>query len=83
MTNMPDNNAFADGIRFFRPNDKAPDFVKGNVVIDARAFAAWMKENMNEEGTVRLDLLVSKKGAFYFKLNTFQPKQKAASVPDF
>lgn len=63
---------FPDGIRVYPPNDGAPDFVKGALVIDSLKFAAWLGQQPDK--TVRLDIKLSRKGPLYLQLNTYQRK---------
>ena len=44
---------FADGIRAFKPNAKAPDFVKVELTINKAEFTAWLASQPDE---VRLRL---------------------------
>jgi hypothetical protein len=67
---------FAEGIRFFRPRENAPEFVKGQIVIERQTLIDFIKRNGNDD-IVRLDLLKSKdKGTLYLTLSTWKPTQK-------
>lgn len=65
----PVNNDFPQGIRFFSPHENAPDFVKGNVVINRDEFVEWA---MKQKDTIRLDLKESKEGKLYLAINTYE-----------
>ena len=70
---------FAEGIRFERPNENAPDFVKGKISVNLADFTAWATKNVNERGWINLDLKKSKeKGTLYLELNTY----KKAKTPE-
>ncbi len=62
---------FPQGIRAFKPNEKAPDFVKANLVINGE-FMEWYQNN-NNGGEVRLDLKESKNGKYYLAKNEYTP----------
>lgn len=71
---------FADGINVYSPNDKAPDFVKGSIVVDIKKFSDWVASNANYitkdnngNDVLRLQLKESKQGKFYASVDTYQP----------
>jgi hypothetical protein len=66
---------FGKGIRAFDPHEKVKDFIKLNVVIDSELIDFY-NEHRNENGKVNLDLRISKKGTYYFTLNTWKPKKQ-------
>lgn len=72
------NIKFFDGISAFKPNEKAPDFVKGTISVApskfCKALKAWVEENPDEQ-YLRLDLKESKDGKYYLSVNEFKPKQ--------
>ena len=71
---------FADGIRAFKPNAKAPDFVKVELTINKSEFTAWLASQPDE---VRLTVKQSQKGTYYTEVNTFTPQpQNAPKVED-
>lgn len=66
---------FVQGMRFFKAREGAPEFVKGNIVIEKKEFVEFLNTCMTD--TVRIDLLKSKeKGTLYLTLNTFNPMTK-------
>lgn len=70
---------FAEGIRFFRPREGAPEFVKGQIVIEPKVLNDFIKSQGNDD-IVRLDLLKSKdKGTLYLTLSTWKPTPKVES----
>lgn len=67
---------FPVGIRFFRPHEKAPDFVKGNISIDRDEFITWLsQQGTDEDGRVKLDLKKSQKGTLYMAVNEYGVKK--------
>jgi len=72
----------ADGIFWNAPSDKAPDFVLGNVSIAPAKFMPWLEQQQtNDKGYVRLQVLMSKAGRPYLKLDTYEPKQGGSATP--
>lgn len=63
---------FLDGIRAFRPNEKAPEYVIANLVINVSELESFLKKQTNNE--VKVDLKRSQKGSFYLEVNSWQPK---------
>ena len=63
-----------DGLRIFPPNDKAPDFVKGDIVIEPERAIAWLKK---QDGTVRLELKTKKSdGSLYATVKQKRPRNQ-------
>ena len=69
---------FAEGVFFSKPREGAPDFIKGNVSLDARVIDFYNKHK-NNGGYVNLDLKESKGGKLYLEVNEWEPKAKDAS----
>lgn len=71
---------FIEGIRFFKPNPKAPSWIKGNLSINFLEFKEFIKKQDFKEPIMRIDLNKSDKtGKYYFTLNTF--KKDAPNTP--
>ena len=62
---------FADGIRAFKPNAKAPAFVKADITINKAELTTWLQ---SQPDTIRLSVKESQKGTYYVEVNTFEPK---------
>lgn len=80
---MPENNnvIFADGLRFDRPHENSPDFVKGRLSVNVSKFIDFLKEMrklgyISEKGYLNFDLKKSKNETLYLQVNTFKPKTK-------
>jgi len=71
---MSDQSILADGFFFDRPSETAPEFVKGKISIKVDKAVPFLEEYANEKGYVNLDLLVSKEGKPYLKLNQWKPQ---------
>lgn len=69
---------FVDGVVFQDPHEKAPAFVKFELVINAEKFNEFMKANMqyaSAKGWLTIVAKESKKGGIYFQLDTYKPAQ--------
>ena len=67
---------FADGMSFKLPKEDAKDFVKGHVAIKVDTFIAFLQAHKKATGWINIDLLKSKKGSLYFKLDDWEPASK-------
>ena len=66
-------NKFIKGLFVNKPSEKAPDFVKAKVSISADSFIPYLKDNVNGKGYINFDILESKDGKYYAKLDDFKP----------
>ncbi|MEI6529658.1 MAG: hypothetical protein WCN88_04695 [Candidatus Falkowbacteria bacterium] len=73
-------NKFVDGL-FVSRREQAPDFVKVNLSFHADKFYQYMLVTQNEKGYVNIDILESKEGKLYAKLNDFKPKEETQEIP--
>jgi hypothetical protein len=72
---------FVEGVRFFKPRENAPTWIKGNVVINLQELREFIKKQSFSEPLMRIDLCKSeKKGTYYFTLNQWKPEPKDAPV---
>lgn len=71
-----------DGLFCDKPHENAPDFVKLKISIQADKLIPFLEKHKNEKGYVNIDLLKSKAGKLYCKLNTFVP-QKQGEKPEY
>jgi len=63
---------FADGMSFYPPNEKAPDFVIGKIAVNIDKFTMFMAEHPGERGWISIDVKKSKGGNVYCELNTWK-----------
>jgi len=75
------NKEFVDGL-FVNRREKAPEFVKASLSFKVEKFIAYLKSKANAAGYVNIDVLVSRDGKFYAKLNDYQPKQETIELPE-
>ena len=86
---MAEEKKYAKGFRIFNPNENAPDFVVGSVVVNPREFTdfmASMQEFFTEYNGIKqlkFQLLKGSKG-MYMVVDTYKPKspQNAPSVSE-
>lgn len=62
---------FPEGIRAFKPKS-APEFVKANIQINKLELLKWLEA---QGDMVRLDMLESKSGTYYLRLNEYNKQQ--------
>jgi hypothetical protein len=75
---MEDNkNLFPQGMWLNSPPENAPEFIKAKIDIEVSEFCKWLQKNEDEKGKVHLDILKSKEGKNYLKLNTWKPKEQS------
>lgn len=67
-------NKYIDGLFLEQKKDNQPEFVKGKISINIEKFIPYLKANAKEQKWVNLDLLQSKDGRLYLKLNDWKPK---------
>lgn len=74
---MANEKIYAKGVRAFKPNEKAPSWVKASVVITPNDLNQFLKENSvllteyNGSKQIRLQLLENDKG-LYFVVDTYK-----------
>lgn len=67
------DKVFAEGLYFFE-SDK--DFILGKLSVNSNQFIEWLeKQETDEKGYVKLDILKSKEGKPYIALNTWKPQR--------
>lgn len=71
-----DKNKLVNGLFISKPSEKAPEYAIANIGINRQRLAKWLKENENEKGFVNINILESKGGSFYAKLNSWTPSNK-------
>ncbi len=68
-------NKFIDGCFLEAPKENAPTFLKGKININIEKFIPYLKANAKEGKWVNLDLLETRDGRLYLKLNEYKPKK--------
>jgi len=83
---MKKEKVFPKGMMAFKPNEKAPDFVKASVMVTPNELISWLKENSdyltdyNGNKQLKLQLLENDKG-LYFVVDTYQPTKQTTDLP--
>lgn len=73
---------FVDGCRIYSPSPTTPHFVLGSLVFDVKEFTEFMKQHETLEGKVKVDILKSKGGKTYLKLQNFANHGVKASLQE-
>ena len=60
---------FPNGIKAFKPNDKSPEFVKADILINKSELIRWLDDKDNE---VKLTVKLSQKGTYYLEVNEYK-----------
>lgn len=68
---------FVNGIRVFRPNEKAPSYIKANLKINRNELMTWLNQQGEE---INIDLKESNKGGWYLSVNDYKPKESLATA---
>lgn len=67
---------------YFNKRDNAPDWVVGNLSAKAEDAIEFLKEHTNERGWVNMQILISKEGKPYIKLDTYVKGEAKAEDED-
>ncbi len=73
---------FPEGLFFEKAKEGTPDFVKGKLSVNVETFKKFCDKYKKDSGFINLDLLKSKTGKLYLKLNTWEPEKKTGEVED-
>lgn len=69
------------GISFFSPNEKAPDFIIGRISINPERFISYLNTlTPDTKGYIGFDVKMSKAGKPYVALDTYK-KSDSEEVP--
>lgn len=77
---MEKSNLFVNGL-FVSRRENAPDFVLSSLSFNEK-FIDYLKSNFNQKGYVNIDILKSKEGKLYAKLNDWKPSEKFVKNED-
>jgi hypothetical protein len=83
---MKKEKVYPKGIMAFKPNEKAPNFVKASVLVTPNELISWLKENSDYltdykgNKQLKLQLLENEKG-LYFVVDTYQPTKQTSDLP--
>ena len=69
-----------EGIYFYRPSAKAPEFIKFNISIERDRLIDWLKK---QDEKVRVVLKESKQGNLYVSIDDYKPESEpTGNAPD-
>lgn len=66
-------NKFIKGLFVNKPSENAKDFVIAKVSVSADTFIPFLKDNADGNGYMKFDILESKEGNYYAKLDNWKP----------
>ena len=74
---------YVEGFRGFKPNEKAPDFVLGTLIVTPKEFGEFLKKKEIEqyfteyEGKkqIKISVLRSKNGGLSFEIDTYKKSE--------
>lgn len=66
---MMADTEFIDGLRVYAPNERAPDYIIANGVLDRDALTAWLAGRAPQ---IRIVIKRSKGGKYYAAVDTYQ-----------
>ena len=76
---MNNENKFVEGMWYNEPRENAPDFVMANMSFSKVQFLEWLQsQEVDAKGYVKVDVLRSKAGKPYLKVNDFKPSSETA-----
>lgn len=64
---------------FFKRNEKAPEYVVGQLSVRVEDAIPYLQENATESGYVNIDIKLSQSGKYYCELNTWKPTKDKAT----
>lgn len=62
---------FVNGMKVYRPSEKAPSFIKANIEVNCKELLEFMRAN-HKEGKILININENKKGNLYACLNTYE-----------
>lgn len=78
MSNEKKEKVFAKGF-YFKRNEKAPDFVVGNLSLKVEDAGPFVKEHA-KNGYLNLQIMKSRDGGFYVELDSWEPKKQSGDT---
>ena len=83
------SNTFVDGLRVYKPSEKAPEFIIANLEFDVVKLNTFLEAHANDTGKVRAVIKMSREGnRYYAALDSYTAERKpevkedpSASIP--
>ena len=73
---MENEKPFVDGMRFKKPHENAPDFIKGQISIKKDEFISWLTAQGDDEW-INIDLKKSRQGNLYLQKNGWKKSESS------
>ena len=73
---MQQDKVWVDGLRVYKPDEKAPDFVKANIVINKAEMLAWLATQPDDK--IKVQMKEARSGNYYTEVDTYQRKENPA-----
>ncbi len=71
-----EDKIWVDGLRVYKPDERAADFVKANIVINKAEMLAWLATQSGDK--IKVQMKESRAGNYYAEVNTYQRQEKPA-----
>ena len=78
---MSEETEYIAGLRAFPKHQNAPDFVLCDLSLEREVLHKWLAENHKGEKYIKAQVLMSREGAPYVKVNNYKPQ--AQQPPSF
>jgi hypothetical protein len=73
---------FPEGIFYNDAHANAPEWVRGSLSIRKQDFSQWLSnQQADEQGYIKLDIMMGKSGKPYLAVNEWRPKQEQRKMP--
>lgn len=80
---MADVPMYQRGLSVWKPREKAPEWVKADLVFDVAAFTEFLEANATGDGKVRVQIKESRAGKFYAEHDTYKRAESVGvTMPD-
>lgn len=71
-----EDKIWVDGLRVYKPDERAPDFVKANMVINKAEMLAWLATQPDDK--IKVQMKEARSGNYYTQVDTYQRKENPA-----
>lgn len=69
---------WVEGMRVYKPDERAPEFVKVNVVLHRGDLITWLASQVDDK--IKVQIKEARSGNYYAEVDTFN-KQQASQAP--
>ena len=71
-----EDKIWVDGLRVYKPDEGAPDFVKANIVINKAEMLAWLATQSGDK--IKVQMKEARSGNYSAEVYTYQRQEKPA-----